>query len=299
MLPIDGLEAPGRDADLVLGRAVRGFASLLVANASLPAAQARAAFLAVCEFATWGWSLGLPLQKEQLFDRAVLNFYRQTGCDSLPLRARETRLVLLESVRRAPLAPRPRLAPSRQDRHKPYSDDELFGMLSWARAQPTLDRRRNAHALIALSVGAGLTAGEIIGLRAGDIDRRGSRVTIEVHGSRPRRIPVRSDYALIVPSAPSDPACYFFRPQRTREYPNAITNFTHRAPDPHPQVQRLRATWIVTMLNSGAPIAVILQAAGLDHPGALAAFLPYAALPSERQRHDFLEHPKADREGLA
>ncbi|UWD79221.1 hypothetical protein [Curtobacterium flaccumfaciens] len=237
---------------------------------------------AVSEFALWAWQdAGLPLEAEDLFDRTVISYYVQVGCGHLTAAARGNRrsvllriAELLDLIGPSKLPPLPPSDPS-----KPYTRKEAVSIISWARAQSTSDRRRNAHVLVALGLGAGLSAQEIIGLRGHDIIRAGSDIDISVGSGRTRAVPMLHEFVDLVPDDDARLAdAYAFRPGRTVEYVNAISNFVARGHSGgmKPTTQRMRATWIVRHLDAGTPLPALVQAAGLESLDALARFERFA-----------------------
>lgn len=116
---------------------------------------------AVSEFTLWGWqSAALPLEISALFNRNVIAYYAQVGCGHLTAAARGNRRSLLlrvsEHLVRTGYRRLPPIPPSNPS--EPYSQREVLSTISWARGQTTAPRRMNAHVLIALGLGAGLSA---------------------------------------------------------------------------------------------------------------------------------------------
>lgn len=235
-------------------------------------------FRAVGEFASWAWlSAGLALDERELLTRPVIAYYVQTGCGQLTEAARGNRRSLLlrvsEQVAGGLVRRLPPLQPS--DPSTPYSGRDLVSIISWARGQSTQERKTNAHLLICLGFGAGLSAQEIIALRVEDIAARDGEIDIRVRAGRPRTVPVLHRFAEAMPAPLSDdPKAFAFRPGRTLEFVNAISNFVQRgyAGGLRPSSQRMRATWIVHHLNAGTPLPLLVAAAGLESLDALARF---------------------------
>ncbi|WP_123955388.1 site-specific integrase [Frondihabitans sp. 762G35] len=233
---------------------------------------------AVAGFALWCWqSAGLPLDAPAIFTREVIAYYAQVGCGSLTAAARGNRRSLLlrvsEVIVRTGPGRLPPLPPS--DPSEPYDRKQLVSVVSWARGQSTQDRRANAHLLVALGLGAGLSAQEIIELRTSDVRRDGRDIDVFIRQGRERMVPMLREFADIVPDLnPATPDAFAFRPGRRLAYVNAISNFVARSRTLglHPQSQRMRATWIVRHLDAGTPLRVLTKAAGLESLDALARF---------------------------
>jgi integrase len=236
-------------------------------------------FWTMSEFALWGWQdAALPLEDHELFDRDVISYYIQTGCNHLTPAARGNRRSILlriaETLDVVGPGKLPALPPS--DPSSPYSRREIVSIISWARTQSTRERRSSAHVLLALGLGAGLSAHEIIGLRDRDVQRDGAEIDVKVTTGRVRQIPMLASFAPLLPKRipGTEPDQFCFRPGRTQTYVNAISNFVRRGHTggAEPQSQRMRATWIVHHLNANTPLTVLTAAAGLESLDALARF---------------------------
>ncbi|MBM7803321.1 integrase [Curtobacterium luteum] len=241
-------------------------------------------YRATTEFSLWGWqSAGLPLDIPGLFDRSIIAYYAQVGCGQLTAAARgNRRSLLLRMAEHLSKAPSTRLPPlPASDPSVPYDRREVVSVMSWARAQSTADRRKNAHVLVCLGLGAGLSAQEIIAVRNQDITRYGPDIDIDitVASGRRRRVPMLGEFAGILPDTSEDADAFAFRPGRRTTYTNAISNFIARGNSSgvRPHTQRMRATWLVRQLNARTPLSVLFQAAGLESLDALARFERFAA----------------------
>lgn len=280
-----------RVTDPVLAVLIRNFAADVVRAApDVTARQAQRQFAAVVEFAGWGWDSGLPLDVGELFDRSVIAYYQRVGCGHLNAAGRAARGEVLSklgaaySQRSRPVQQRtaPLVAP--------YSPLEQLELISWARAQSTVGRRADAHVLLAVGFGAGLTAREIIGLRSADVQHVNGAVTLWIRSARPRTVPVLERWAPLLPTLSGNPAAFVFRPNRTHDYVNAITNFTGRDNPPRVHVKRLRSTWIITQLDAGTPLPILLDAAGIDGPDALQQYLRYTVHWDDERRERLLRY---------
>jgi len=253
---------------------------------------------AVSEFTLWGWqSAALPLEISALFNRNVIAYYAQVGCGHLTAAARGNRRSLLlrvsEHLVRTGYKRLPPIPPSNPS--EPYSQREVLSTISWARGQTTAARRMNAHVLIALGLGAGLSAQEIIAIRVRDVVRDGLHVTINLETGRARRVPMIQEYADMMPDQSQyEGDAFSFRPGRSDFYINAISNFITRGAATssiRPQSQRMRATWIVRHLNAHTPLQVLTAAAGLESLDALARFERFARPVPEADAERMLRFP--------
>lgn len=227
----------------------------------------------ICMHVHWCWSTaGLPLERSLVFHRDTIEEHIRTGCGHLSDPSRGNRRSSLLAVARTLLPPGEavtKLTPlCRANPSRPYSPDEVSQLQSWALGQNTARRRRDAHTLLALGLGAGLSASEMRELRVGAISVDDEGVLVTVGGKRPRLVPVLQQWEAplrhLHAHAPASRLA--FGVERTRPASrNAITNFVARTKGVglKPQSQRLRATWIVTHLLHGTRVDYLSAASGL------------------------------------
>jgi hypothetical protein len=82
----------------------------------------------------------------------------------------------------------------REHAKPPYTPAEIAGFLALADAQPTLARRMRAAGLVCLGAGAGLIRSDLRTVRGTDVCARSGGVIVQVHGRRPRAVPVLARY---------------------------------------------------------------------------------------------------------
>ncbi|TMR40618.1 hypothetical protein [Actinomadura geliboluensis] len=158
--------------------------------------------------------------------------------------------------------------------------------------------------MLALGLGCGLESGEIIPLRAADV-RTGptadsptadtnlvpvaaadDQVVVAVRGRRARLVVCRRAWERVLADRAEhalriggEPGGYLFRANAAVRGGNIVTNFlarTHAAPGVAPlKTSRLRATWLVGLIDAGVPLTVIVSAAGLDTLHSLTRLLPF------------------------
>ncbi|WP_411706729.1 tyrosine-type recombinase/integrase [Corynebacterium sp. LaCa54] len=185
-----------------------------------------------------------------------------------------------------PIAYEPTLEP-----YDSYACDRLW---DWAESQPTAARRRNFTTVLALTLGAGLRAGEICTLRGKDVRVDGDGVLLFPHGYRgagPREVPLlKSHIELIQPVIMATrPEDYLFRPGRDNENVSQLSAYLRRvtpssSPDMVPDARRLRNTWIIDRIAAGVPTDVLCAAAGLK---SLHQFEDYVVEAGANRRHAY------------
>lgn len=237
--------------------------------------------IAATRLAAWCWETGgLPLERDVIFARDTIAHYIAVGMPNSKPSARgnnRSQLLRMSEVllgRSASLRKLGALPPS--DPSAPYSTAELIALRNWADAQTTASRRVNAATLLALGVGAGLSASEIGYTRARHLRIDNEGVVVDVRGERARSVPVLYMWEDVLRERAQQlaPERFAFREEHTVFYPNLISNFVNRSQwgKVRPQTQRMRATWIVHHLTIGTPVVPLMHAAGVE---SLEAFTRY------------------------
>jgi integrase len=155
----------------------------------------------------------------------------------------------------------------RERSKKPYGPAEIAGFLALADAQPTMERRMRATALICLGAGAGLIRGDLRDVRGTDVTCRSGGVLVQVRGPRARAVPVLARYQdrllAAAESAGSALVCGGTETGRRN-----ITTPLVRALDgggglPRLDTSRLRATWLADC-GELPGLAAFMRAAGIS-----------------------------------
>lgn len=236
----------------------------------------------------WCWqSRGTALEHPRIFRASMIDQFIHLG---MPGAARGSRSTLRSTLWRmaeilnptghddVPHRPIPRSAPTR-----PYSHDDITELRHWAATQATHSRRLNARALLALGLGAGLAARELLDMQTPDVtitvDQTGGiEGRVVVWQGRTRVVPVHPHWVkLLRDSAEAAPAGgYLFRSGRTNSNSGQITDFLTRSRswlDVRPA--RMRATWIIGHLEAGTPAEKLLRISGLKNYAALDRLMPF------------------------
>jgi integrase len=242
--------------------------------------------LSVGRLALWCWQdAGLDLDAELVFHRAIIDRFSRAGLPAFNEAARgnirSQLLRVAEAVLDPALVPR-RLTPMRAaDPSRPYLEREVIALQAWANSQSTEARRDNANVLLALGLGAGLSASEIGNLNVRDLCAHDAGVDVEILGPRARQVPVLDYWTGVlrerIAQLPGDR--FAFREGHTSNYDNLISNFVSRSRSEGvlPQTQRMRATWVVHHLQNGVPLAQLLRASGVESLDALNRYMRFVA----------------------
>lgn len=170
----------------------------------------------------------------------------------------------------------------------PYTADEVATLRRWARALKTDFQRVNLSVGLALGLGAGLRASELVGVRARDVTVDGEGVLLSIGGDNPREVPVLAawerDVADLARAAMRKDQ-FLIRPRRgTAATSRMFSNLLRRCKTPLPlTTHRMRATWMVGHLAAAVPATTLAKAAGLENTEALRLYLPFVPELDTRQ----------------
>jgi integrase len=155
----------------------------------------------------------------------------------------------------------------------PYSAAERAELFNMASAQRSAWRRSGALALVALGIGAGLRAGELVALRGRDIALGPEGVTVKVNGDRARSIVVGAPYGQAVSHLAGGDDHVFCPGPAKRAYHNFVNNFARTLVTgpgaPELCSGRCRSSFICDHLAAGTPLGELLYVAGIAEVGSL------------------------------
>ncbi|MGI8985161.1 MAG: hypothetical protein ACR2HM_11645 [Acidimicrobiales bacterium] len=152
----------------------------------------------------------------------------------------------------------------------PYTAAEELAWRVVMRNQATELRRENGEVLLALGFGAGLATEDITLLHGHHIVQFRQGVEIHVPGRRARVVPVFTEWAdILLAAAKRVGDERLFLPNRDGHTRNLVSNFVAKLQEGSPvlSAQRMRATWIVRLLNAGTKANVMTTVAGVADPG--------------------------------
>jgi len=234
----------------------------------------------------WCWqSRGMPLETQRIFRKVMIDQFVHLGMPGAArgsqstLRSTLWRMteILNPSTASGPHRPISRSAPT-----QPYSPGDVAELVSWAATQGTAVRRRDARTMLALGLGAGLAARELLEVQTTDvmIDTKGLKpeAQIVVWRERTRVVPVLerwvSPLMQTLSEIPAD--SWVFRSGRQGSTPGQVTDFLTRSRSPlDVRPVRMRATWLVEHLTQGTPAAEVLRISGLQNFAALDRHMPF------------------------
>jgi len=234
-------------------------------------------------YVAWCIDSGAELKREHIFARRMIGYGVDHAFRSMSEASRgnmRSQLLRASEVLLDRSMDLPKLPPmTAADAAAPYIAPELVGFRNWARWQGTANGRQSAMAMIALGAGAGLTTRELAGVHPADITIDELGAIVCVRQGRPRAIPLLSAWNGMLDEAlaHADATKPMFRTGHETFYPNIVTNFVARSAGVQlkPQMQRLRATWLVTHLRNSTPLTALLPAAGITSFESLSRYIRF------------------------
>ena len=244
------------------------FARSVVELAEPPTrARANALLRAASRVAAYAVPLGLEPVPEVLLHPSVTGRFAASA-PGLSGSARRTLRTNLRFLARQVV---PALAPAdaalaRERARAPYSPAEIDGYLALADAQPTVPRRMRAAGLVCLGAGAGLTGADLRGVRGSDVACRSGGVVVDVHGVRPRAVPVLSRYHDILLASAEFAGSGLVTGGTSAVRKNITTPLIRSLAGgsglPRLEASRLRATWLADCARL-LGLATFMHAAGI------------------------------------
>lgn len=262
--------------------------------AALPHVSYRAVdlFRVTEKFAFWCVQHELRLDARTVFTESVVAEFVESGLPDLSDASRanvRAQLRRMAEVLNGPAPKREKLAPA--DPQRPYlTEAEIKGLRSWASSQKP-PQRGDARLILALGLGAGLSAAEIGEVRETDIIVEEAGASVRVRAGRVRTVPVRRVWeADLLRAAVPGSDEYVIKPGRTNVPKNFISNLVARGNLKYagPNTQRMRATWLLTHMNQGTPLLALLDASGLDSLEALTRYVRFLDPTASDQRDRML-----------
>jgi len=246
----------------------------------------------VAMFVTWADGNGYDLSLRCLLTEETINNWVKHGLDAVNSVTRSTYRSHLRNI--AAHANPSSTAPPKPTRIRhmeikpPYGDTEIRVMRRVARNQPDTQLRGRVLCCFALGLGAGLDSVDIKDLKISDIHDHGvNGIEIRVRGARPRTVWLLHGFEDLLREGlnPLPATGVLARPVRGSSpitgssgvvsglYATVKQAGRHQV---HFEQGRLRATWLCALMCMPVPLAVLMDAAGLETPRSLSDLLPHA-----------------------
>jgi hypothetical protein len=244
----------------------------------------------------WCWqSRGMPLQRERIFRRSVIDEFVHLGLTSLSTGSAATHRSTLWRMTEA-LNPddgtRSGFLIPRSNPLVPYLNAEIAELHSWARTQSTEQRRQDATALLALGLGAGLATRELLAVEAGDVHVKDTRMGVTVWCDRVRDVPLLDPWHSAMRNLLESRSNteWLFRRNRRGTSAGQVTNFLTRSRTPLDiRPARMRTTWLVHHLMIGTPPLELLRISGLRNFAALDKIAQF--VPAQKKSSEYFVDP--------
>lgn len=159
----------------------------------------------------------------------------------------------------------------------PFAPSEYAGIESWAKSRRDPHHRRTACAIAALGMGAGLRAEEMVGVRRSDVQEGLGGLSVQVTVNRPRLVPLLHDWEPLLRTALDQPDAgdYLIGVTGKVSNGNYVGEFTTTTGGP--SSMKMRGTWLVTHLQFGTPLDLLLATAGNATPDSFQRYLDYVS----------------------
>jgi len=235
----------------------------------------------MAQFVAWQWMAGVALDRAQMFTRDAVDRFIRAETKKMSQGSRANYRAALRRVAEVfevpEGAPSKRLALTAASPAEPYTEAEELAWRTLVRNQATELRRENGEVLLALGFGAGLATEDIAALTGEHVVRGPAGVEIGVPGRRTRVVPVFAEWEdILLAAAERVGSQRLFLPNRDGHTRNLVSNFVAKLDDRNRlSVQRMRATWIVRLLNGGIKVNVMMSMAGVADPEALARYVQF------------------------
>lgn len=170
----------------------------------------------------------------------------------------------------------------------PYSDDELTNLISFASDLTNQHRRATLLAIIALGAGCGISRHRLRGVTAKSIHQHGGETFVSSSSACAKVtaifVPLLREVAALRPEGP------LVKALGTNLTAHAVEWTQGRREVPVLSADRLRATYVVALLESDARTLDVLQWTGLQKLEGLQGYLPYVKRPTPSCSHLRKEH---------
>ena len=271
--------------------------ALVIAPQPVTSGWVHTSLMTVGGLVRWARANGEPLEREHLLSQRTRNRFLNLGTtdllDSSRLNYRCRLDLIATGLTTGPVLPtvtRPMQTGEATDPHTPV---EVATLWVWAQGLRPATRRDRILAVLALSLGCGLRAGELVRVTPESVHADADGVHVTVVADRGIRV-VTCDrvwedrlLGLVENTEPGHPLTSPWRrdPATARGLQNALASAQHTdEPLVWFSARSLRNTWLVARLIEGTPVPTLLEAAGVESIEALKAFLVYVPVPDAATR---------------
>lgn len=242
----------------------------------------RVGLITLAGFADWVFTTAIAPLNSAAFRMNVINAYWafRTG-EVAPRTATQERYVLLE-LGGLSKTPPPTAIPGKSHRPRVYGEAELARIRDWARWQPGRFSRISAQGLIGLSLGAGLGRAELILMHRKHVKGEGTRLRVDVPGSRARTVSVDPQWAEALTYAAEATSGYLLAPRCKVRGSRNFSDWFNGAQGAAPLPSLMRNTWLLARINEDHTADELARMAGLKDARSLDDLI-YGLAPHRRE----------------
>jgi len=233
--------------------------------------QSRPYLSAATTYATWALTQGLSLDdKVLLTDQAINMFCAQQGHRGKDLRSSLRRIARSNGT--FTLSPGPRY--SKTSLKSPYSPEEIVALLDFADAHSSSHRSVSLKAVVLLGAGCGLSRADLRPITAKSFHHHDDRLFV---GVKSRCVFVLADYVELANEIVSArPEGQLLGRRGGKDVAANICEWTsNRSEVPRLSTDRLRATYVVALIESGITLLDLLNFTGIRKIDSLQSYLAF------------------------
>jgi hypothetical protein len=233
--------------------------------------QSRLYLSAATSYTAWALVQGLPLEADVLLtDQAINMFCAQQGRRAKTLRSSLRRIARANGTFTAGPSPRYSKAPLKS----PYSPQEIAALLTFADSHSSNHRSVSLKALVTLGAGCGLSRADLRPITATSFHNHGDRLFVDVET---RCALVLSDYVELANEIVlARPEGQLLGRREGKDVTANICEWTSNRSDvSRLSADRLRATYVVALIESGVSLLDLLAFTGVKKTDSLQSYLAF------------------------
>lgn len=268
----------------IIGAFVRDAVSLA---APQTAYSAEILLTAAAHFVGWCRGKAMPLDAEVIWSRQAIDMYvndKHSHLNEGTRRNYRARLMRISEVLLPEEHGEQMTALNRKTTAAPYSGSQMKQHREWAVGQLTPFKRYRAMLMLVLTAGAGLRPSEIALVQLENIEALPTGgFAVHVRGEQARMVPLLAIWdewmEALFEQGQGDRESLWGTPDRARPS-TLLSAFTQNTNGVAPRGDRLRSTWLVTILAAGVPAKEVFRAGGFakfEHLPRLLAYVPDAS----------------------
>lgn len=256
-------------------------------RAARPDTPKRASQMLTASAALVGFAIREQLDIDTLFSEEIIGFFVARQAETMSNASRTTYRSVLRALTGYPPSGSAGAGETigRNAPKPPYTPPQIERLLQIADAQSTKDRRQRIRNVICLAGGAGCNTGEILALEGPQVKRLDSgAVVCNIVEPEPRTVVVARRFEDDVWNAAVRAGTGLVVGVHRGGDHNVLNTLLRKnvraaGADERIDIGRLRMTWLVNLVNSGADLNMILSVSGLTALSSLDRYRPWFIRP--------------------